>query len=41
MSVRGFTNKTRHDRTRTVAGVAALLERSPAAAAAAEDIRRF
>ena len=40
MSVRGFTDKTRHDYIRTVAGFAAFLERSPSTATA-EDIRRF
>jgi len=40
MTVRGFTDKTRHDYIRTVAGFAAFLERSPSAAIA-EDIRRF
>ena len=40
MTVRGFTDKTRHDYIRTVAGFAAFLERSPSTATA-EDIRRF
>ena len=40
MSVRGFTDKTRHDYLRTVAGFAAFLEHSPSTATA-EDIRRF
>ena len=40
MTVRGFTDKTRHDYIRTVAGFAAFLERSPTTATA-EDIRRF
>ncbi len=40
MTVRGFTDKTRHDYIRTVAGLAAFLERSPSTATA-EDIRRF
>ncbi len=40
MTVRGFTDKTRHDYIRTVAGFAAFLERSPGTATA-EDIRRF
>ena len=40
MTVRGFTDKTRHDYIRTVAGFAAFLERSPSTASA-EDIRRF
>jgi len=40
MTVRGFTDKTRHDYIRTVAGFAAFLERSPNSATA-EDIRRF
>ena len=40
MSVRGFTDKTRHDYIRTVAGFAAFLARSPSTATA-EDIRRF
>ncbi len=40
MTVRGFTDKTRHDYIRTVAGFAAFLERSPNTATA-EDIRRF
>ncbi len=40
MTVRGFTDKTRHDYIRTVAGFAAFLERSPSRATA-EDIRRF
>jgi integrase/recombinase XerD len=31
MAVRRFTDKTRHDYIRTVAGFAAFLERSPAA----------
>jgi integrase/recombinase XerD len=30
MTVRGFTDKTRHDYIRTVAGFAAFLNRSPA-----------
>ena len=40
MAVRGFTEKTRKDYLRTVAGFAAFLERSPSTATA-EDIRRF
>jgi len=40
MTVRGFTDKTRKDYIRTVAGFAAFLERSPSIATA-EDIRRF
>ena len=40
MTVQGFTDKTRHDYIRTVAGFAAFLERSPSTATA-EDIRRF
>ena len=40
MTVRGFTDKTRHDYIRTVARFAAFLERSPSTATA-EDIRRF
>ena len=40
MTVRGFTDKTRHDYIRAVAGFAAFLERSPSTATA-EDIRRF
>jgi integrase len=40
MTVRGFTDKTRHDYIRTVIGFAAFLERSPSTATA-EDIRRF
>jgi integrase/recombinase XerD len=40
MAVRGFTDKTRKDYLRTVAGFAAFLERSPGTATA-EDIRRF
>jgi len=40
MTVRGFTDKTRHDYIRTVAGFAAFLARSPSTATA-EDIRRF
>jgi integrase/recombinase XerD len=40
MAVRGFTEKTRKDYLRTVAGFAAFLERSPGTATA-EDIRRF
>jgi len=40
MTVRGFTDKTRKDYIRTVAGFAAFLERSPSSATA-EDIRRF
>ena len=40
MTVRGFTDKTRHDYIRTVAGFAAFIERSPSTATA-EDIRRF
>ena len=40
MTVRGFTDKTRHDYIRTVAGFAVFLERSPSTATA-EDIRRF
>ena len=40
MTVRGFTDKTRHDYIRTVVGFAAFLERSPSSATA-EDIRRF
>ena len=40
MTVRGFTDKTRNDYIRTVAGFAAFLERSPSTATA-EDIRRF
>ena len=39
-TVRGFTDKTRHDYIRTVADFAASLERSPSTATA-EDIRRF
>ncbi len=40
MAVRGFTEKTRKDYLRTVAGFAAFLGRSPSTATA-EDIRRF
>ena len=40
MTVHGFTDKTRKDYIRTVAGFAAFLERSPSTATA-EDIRRF
>jgi integrase/recombinase XerD len=40
MAVRGFTEKTRKDYLRTVAGFAAFLERSPGTATG-EDIRRF
>lgn len=40
MTVRGFTEKTRKDYLRTVAGFAAFLDRSPGTATA-EDIRRF
>jgi len=40
MTVRGFTEKTRKDYLRTVAGFAAFLARSPSTATA-EDIRRF
>jgi len=40
MTVRGFTDKTRKDYIRTVAGFAAFLKRSPSSATA-EDIRRF
>ena len=40
MTVRGFTDQTRKDYIRTVAGFAAFLERSPSTATAA-DIRRF
>jgi len=40
MAVRGFTDKTRKDYLRTVAGFAAFLGRSPGTATA-EDIRRF
>ncbi len=40
MTVRGFTDKTRKDYLRTVAGFAAFLGRSPSTATA-EDIRRF
>ncbi len=40
MTVRGFTDKTRSDYLRTVAGFAAFLERSPSTATP-EDIRRF
>ena len=40
MTVRGFTDKTRTDYIRIVAGFAAFLERSPNTATA-EDIRRF
>jgi site-specific recombinase XerD len=40
MTVRGFTDKTRKDYLRTVAGFAAFLGRSPGTATA-EDIRRF
>ena len=40
MTVRGFTDKTRKDYLRTVAGFAAFLARSPGTATA-EDIRRF
>ena len=40
MTVRGFTEKTRKDYLRTVAGFAAFLGRSPSTATA-EDIRRF
>ncbi len=40
MTVRGFTDKTRHDYIRTVAGFAAFLARSPSTATA-EDIRCF
>jgi len=40
MTVRGFTDKTRKDYIRTVAGFAAFLERSPSSATA-EDVRRF
>ena len=37
MSVRGFTDKTRHNYIRTVAGFTAFLERSPSTATA-EDV---
>lgn len=40
MTVRGFTDKTRKDYLRTVAGFAAFLARSPGTATA-EDVRRF
>jgi site-specific recombinase XerD len=40
MTVRGFSEKTRHDYIRVVAGFAAFLGRSPDAATA-EDLRRF
>ena len=40
MTVRGFTEKTRKDYLRTVAGFAAFLARSPSTATA-EDVRRF
>ena len=40
MTVRGFTDKTRKDYVRTVAGFADFLKRSPSTATA-EDIRRF
>ena len=40
MTVRGFTDKTRKDYLRTVAGFATFLDRSPGTATA-EDIRRF
>ncbi len=40
MTVRGFTDKTRKDYLRTIAGFAAFLGRSPSTATA-EDIRRF
>ena len=40
MTVRGFTDKTRKDYLRTVAGFAAFLARSPSTATA-EDIRQF
>ncbi len=40
MTVRGFTDKTRNDYIRTVAGFAAFLGRPPSTATA-EDIRRF
>ena len=40
MTVCGFTDKTRKDYIRTVAGFAAFLERSPSSATA-EDVRRF
>ncbi len=40
MTVRGFTDKTRTDYIRTVAGFAAFLERSPSSATA-EHVRRF
>ena len=40
MSVRGFTEKTRHDYIRSIARFAAFLGRSPDTATA-EDIRRF
>ena len=40
MTVRGFTDKTRKDYLRIVAGFAAFLARSPSTATA-EDIRRF
>jgi integrase/recombinase XerD len=40
MTVRGFTDKTRRDYIRTVAGFSAFLARSPNTATA-EDIRRF
>ena len=40
MTVRGFTDKTRNDYIRTVAGFAAFLEHSPSTATA-EDIRRI
>ena len=40
LTVRGFTEKTRKDYLRTVAGFAVFLARSPSTATA-EDIRRF
>ena len=40
MTVRGFTDKTRHDYIRTLACFAAFPERSPSTATAA-DMRRF
>src|ERR1035441_269865 len=40
MTVRGFSDKTRHDYIHIVAGFAAFLGRSPDTATA-EDIRRF
>ncbi len=38
MNVRGFTDKTRKDYLRTVAGFAAFLERSPSSATAEDGV---